>query len=56
MNEERKFRNKNQKRMYKAICTRCGKECQVPFKPTKSKPKYCPECYKNLYHWARNSY
>ena len=56
MNEERKFKNKNQRMTYKTICTRCGKECSIPFKPTKSKPKYCQECYKNRYRWPRSSY
>jgi CxxC-x17-CxxC domain-containing protein len=24
--------------MHKAVCTECGKECEVPFKPTEGKP------------------
>jgi CxxC-x17-CxxC domain-containing protein len=31
--------------MYKTICSNCGKECEVPFKPTNSKPVYCNECF-----------
>ena len=31
--------------MYKAICADCGKECEVPFKPTEGRPVYCRECY-----------
>lgn len=31
--------------MHKAICDECGKECQVPFKPTGDKPIYCSECF-----------
>lgn len=31
--------------MYKAICSNCGKECQVPFQPTGSKPVFCSECF-----------
>lgn len=32
--------------MYDAICSKCGKKCQVPFKPTRSKPIYCDDCFK----------
>jgi len=31
--------------MYKAICSECGKECEVPFKPVEGRPVYCRECY-----------
>ncbi|MCL6447691.1 MAG: zinc-ribbon domain containing protein [Armatimonadetes bacterium] len=32
--------------MYPAICSRCGKETEVPFRPNGSKPVYCKECYR----------
>jgi CxxC-x17-CxxC domain-containing protein len=28
------------------ICYKCGKKCEVPFKPDRSKPVYCRECFK----------
>ena len=31
--------------MTDVICDKCGKECQVPFKPTSSKPIYCSDCF-----------
>jgi CxxC-x17-CxxC domain-containing protein len=31
--------------MHKAVCSDCGKECEVPFKPTEGKPVYCKDCY-----------
>ncbi|PKK81557.1 MAG: DNA-directed RNA polymerase [Thermoplasmata archaeon HGW-Thermoplasmata-2] len=31
--------------MTKAVCSDCGKECEVPFKPTEGKPVYCRDCY-----------
>jgi len=31
--------------MHKATCSDCGKECEVPFKPTEGKPVYCRDCY-----------
>ncbi len=33
------------RKMYKAICDKCGKECQVPFQPTPGKPIYCDNCF-----------
>ena len=31
--------------MHKAICADCGKETEVPFKPTEGRPVYCRDCY-----------
>lgn len=31
--------------MFKAVCSNCGKDCQVPFRPTGSKPVYCSDCF-----------
>ena len=31
--------------MHEATCSKCGKQCQVPFKPTGSKPVFCSECF-----------
>lgn len=33
--------------MHKAICNRCGKECEVPFRPTAGKPVYCSNCFES---------
>ena len=30
--------------MTKVICSDCGKECEVPFKPTEGRPVYCQDC------------
>ena len=32
--------------MHKAVCSNCGRDCEVPFEPTGSKPVYCYECFK----------
>ncbi|MDH5483462.1 MAG: DEAD/DEAH box helicase [Candidatus Bathyarchaeota archaeon] len=32
---------------HKAVCTDCGNECEVPFKPDPSRPVYCRECWAN---------
>jgi CxxC-x17-CxxC domain-containing protein len=31
--------------MHKAVCSNCGKNCEVPFEPTGGKPVYCSECF-----------
>lgn len=33
--------------MHKAVCAECGKECEVPFKPSGDRPVYCRDCYRN---------
>ncbi len=32
--------------LHRAVCERCGESCEVPFKPTGSKPVYCRDCFK----------
>ena len=32
---------------HKAVCSECGQECEVPFKPTEGKPVYCSDCFKD---------
>jgi len=31
---------------HNAICSKCGKACQVPFKPTGKKPILCSDCFR----------
>lgn len=31
--------------MFPAVCAGCGKDCQVPFKPSGEKPVYCSDCF-----------
>lgn len=33
------------RQMHEAICGKCGKECQVPFKPMAGKPVFCDDCF-----------
>lgn len=30
---------------HKATCSDCGKECEVPFKPSGDRPVYCKDCF-----------
>ncbi|MBU1726837.1 MAG: hypothetical protein KJ880_04325 [Candidatus Omnitrophica bacterium] len=29
----------------KAVCSECGRECELPFKPTGDRPVYCKDCF-----------
>jgi CxxC-x17-CxxC domain-containing protein len=40
-------RSSNRASMHPAICSSCGKKCEVPFKPSGNKPVYCSECFEN---------
>jgi CxxC-x17-CxxC domain-containing protein len=31
--------------MHEAVCAKCGERCEVPFKPSPSKPVYCSRCF-----------
>ena len=31
--------------MHKTTCSDCGKECEVPFKPSGDRPVYCRDCF-----------
>lgn len=31
--------------MFRATCANCGNECEVPFRPTGSKPIFCNNCF-----------
>ena len=35
-----------EREMHKAVCADCGKECEVPFKPSGDRPVYCRDCYR----------
>jgi CxxC-x17-CxxC domain-containing protein len=32
--------------MHSVICSKCGVKCEVPFKPTNTKPVYCRDCFR----------
>lgn len=38
-------RNTGPREMHKTVCSKCGKECEVPFKPVEGRPVYCKDCY-----------
>ena len=38
-----------QKRMYDVVCSHCGQDAQVPFKPSNDRPVLCKSCYSNSF-------
>tara|TARA_B100000315_G_C14186346_1_gene411293 strand:- start:26 stop:388 length:363 start_codon:yes stop_codon:yes gene_type:complete len=41
----RSTRRADKVEMHETICDKCAKKCEVPFKPTSSKPVYCSDCF-----------
>ncbi len=37
--------DRGSREMHKSVCADCGKECEVPFRPTRDRPVYCQECF-----------
>lgn len=35
-----------------AVCSQCGKETTVPFRPTQGRPIFCRDCFKDKRHAA----
>ena len=38
-------RDSGRREMHKAVCNECGKDCEVPFKPSGDRPIYCSDCF-----------
>jgi CxxC-x17-CxxC domain-containing protein len=34
--------------MHEAVCDKCGRDCEVPFRPSGDKPIYCSRCFENV--------
>ena len=41
------YRDRGPREMFEATCSSCGKEAQVPFRPTSGKPVYCSDCFRS---------
>jgi CxxC-x17-CxxC domain-containing protein len=39
--------NEGPREMFKAVCGKCGKDCEVPFRPSGDRPVFCSECFQN---------
>jgi len=38
--------DRSDRKMYDAVCAKCGQPCQVPFQPAEGRPVYCRNCYR----------
>ncbi|MBQ7286935.1 MAG: zinc-ribbon domain containing protein [Candidatus Gastranaerophilales bacterium] len=38
-------KHKSKRKMYNAICSACGAETKVPFKPAEGKEVFCKDCF-----------
>ncbi len=49
-NEKRSGRRSGSEKpeMHKAVCDKCSKDCEVPFKPSGGKPIYCSRCFEDV--------
>jgi CxxC-x17-CxxC domain-containing protein len=34
---------------FAAVCSRCGNQAQVPFKPNMERPVYCSDCFRTVH-------
>ena len=37
--------NSMERSMHRAVCSDCGKECEIPFKPIEGRPVKCNDCF-----------
>lgn len=41
-----KYDDRSRERNFtQAVCSKCGKECELPFRPTGDRPVYCRDCF-----------
>ena len=40
------YSSRGPREMFDATCARCGKESQVPFRPSGTRPVYCSDCFR----------
>ena len=51
----RRKNNRKKRKMYDAVCSKCGAQTQVPFKPVPGREIFCKECFQNLKNNLRTS-
>lgn len=44
-NKSRGRDNRDDRQMFDATCSDCGRSCEVPFRPTGNRPVYCNNCF-----------
>ena len=48
-------RRSGRREMHKAVCSECGKDCEVPFRPSGDKPIFCSDCFEGKERPSRRS-
>jgi CxxC-x17-CxxC domain-containing protein len=43
--DDRRDSSRGDRQMHDAVCNKCGKNCQVPFRPTAGKDIFCSGCF-----------
>lgn len=46
--KKRRQLNRKNRKMYDAVCSKCGAQTQVPFRPIEGKEVYCKDCFSKL--------
>jgi CxxC-x17-CxxC domain-containing protein len=41
------YSDRGPREMFTATCSSCGRDAQVPFRPTSGKPVYCSDCFRS---------
>jgi CxxC-x17-CxxC domain-containing protein len=41
-------RDRGPRQMFDVTCSNCGRDAQVPFRPTNGKPVYCSDCFRTM--------
>jgi CxxC-x17-CxxC domain-containing protein len=41
-------RDRGPREMFTATCSNCGRDAEVPFRPTSGKPVYCSDCFRTM--------
>ena len=47
INDRNSNRRIEKPKMHKAVCDKCNRDCEVPFRPTGSKPIFCSRCFED---------
>lgn len=48
VNRRNSRNGKAPREMFAAVCAKCGKETEVPFRPVEDRPVYCMECFQEI--------
>ena len=38
-------RSRSERQSFKAVCSECGADCDLPFKPAQGRPVFCRDCF-----------